>query len=116
MALEQRVLQLEQGFRAMYQQIQTLSAEIATLKQCCCSNKLFFIRIENMYWFEDPSPERLNLGDRLPTEGVCNGAKAIAICEDATLYLIYIPEGDGWTVYSHTYGGFNICCGCGENG
>ena len=117
MTLEQRILQLEQAFRSIFQQIKTLSDEIVALKACCCSNKMFFLEITNVYWYENPDPTVLNLGDRLPTdETVCNGAKAIATTEDATLYLIYIPEGDGWTVFSHAYGGFNICCGCGENG
>ena len=117
MHLDQRVLRLEQHFSELNNKVRVLTDEIANLQKCCCSNKLFFLHIENIYWYENQDPSVLNLGDRLPTdETVCNGAKAIATTEDATLYLLYIPEGDGWVVFSHSYGGKNLCCGCGENG
>lgn len=108
------------------QQIQMLRYEISKLNQkvdslqnvnkiCCCANKLFWITIENVYWYENQDPEVLNLGDRLPSDDtVCNGAKAVILTEDATIYALYIPEGDGWVVNSSTCVGRTICCICNE--
>lgn len=108
------------GAQNYQQQINMLRMDIINLKskvdslhaisyQCCCSERLVFITIDNVYWYESLDPEILNLEDRLPTEGYCNGSKAIAVTEDATIYCLYIPEGDGWIVHSHAKGGRSIC-------
>ena len=111
MTLEQRILQLEQAFRSIFQQIQTLSAEIVALKACCCKNQLFFLTAISIYYFPDQDNGALNLNDRFPLDNMCNGAKGILVVADATIYCEWQDWNGGWTVITATYGG-NQTCGC----
>ncbi len=113
MTLEQRILQLEQAFRSISQQIKTLSDEIVALKACCCSNKLSFLTEDNIYYFPDRDNAALNLNDRFPMDDKCNGAKGILVVADATIYCEYQDWNGGWIVITATYGGSQNC-GCTE--
>lgn len=102
---------LQQQINILRQDIYRLKNKVDSLQNlnylCCCQNKLYLIEASGIFWWEDQTPERLYLDDRLPTDEPCNGAKAILLTNDATLYLIYIPEGDGWVIYKAAYGGLN---------
>lgn len=113
MTLEQRVLQLEQSLRSIFQQIKTLSDEIVALKECCCRNQLFFLTAENIFYFPDRDNGALNLNDRFPLSNMCNGAKGILVVADATIYCEWQDWNGGWTVITATYGGSQNC-GCAE--
>jgi len=115
MNLEERVRQLENAFRQIFNDIKSIFNRVEKLEECCCSSKMFYITIDGIFWYSTEGEIDLNLEDRLPTDGVCNGAKAIALTEDATLYLLYMGDPDGWIVQMSSYGGKSICCGCGQN-
>lgn len=111
---------LQQQINYLRMEIYKLNQKVDSLQEvnklCCCQNKMFYDIADGIFWYatggefwyENQDPASLHLDDRFPTEGVCNGAKAILVTQDATLFLIYIPEGDGWTIWMATKGGLNI--------